>query len=291
MKEFHVPVLLSEVLAGLQPKRGESYLDLTAGYGGHAKSILDVTQNYKDSVLVDRDAFAIKLLRREFPSALDIRHQDFCSAMLQLLSCGRTFDLILADFGVSSPQLDMESRGFSYHQDGPLDMRMDQRQTTTAAQLVNTLSKSELSDLFVRFGEISSKRAALLAAAIVENRPLQTTQQLADLVLSKSRSSRTHPAAPVFQALRIAVNGELDQIERALPLLPRLLNPNGRVALITFHSLEDRLVKQYFKQASSLGEESPLTVLTKKPIVAEKVELVNNPRARSAKLRLALRNC
>ena len=291
MKEFHVPVLLSEVLAGLDPKRGQSYLDLTAGYGGHAKAILDVTQNYKNSVLVDRDAFAIKQLHREFPSELDIRHQDFYSAMLQLLSCGNTFDLILADFGVSSPQLDMESRGFSYHQDGPLDMRMDQSQSLTAEQLVNRLSKSELADLLVRFGEISPKRAEMLALTIVQHRPLKSTKQLADLILSKSRSSRTHPAAQVFQALRIAVNGELDQIEQALPLLPRLLNPNGRVALITFHSLEDRLVKQYFKEASSLGEESPLRILTKKPIVAEAVELVNNPRARSAKLRVAQRNC
>lgn len=291
MKEFHVPVLLSEVLAGLHPERGQSYLDLTAGYGGHARVILDVTQNYKNSVLVDRDKFAIEQLHREFPPELDIRHQDFCSAMLQLLSCGNTFDLILADFGVSSPQLDMESRGFSYHQDGPLDMRMDQNQTLTAAKLVNTLSKSELADLLVRFGEISPNRARMLASAIVQNRPLTTTRQLAELILSKSRSSRTHPAAPVFQALRIAVNGELDQIEQALPLLPKLLNPNGRVALITFHSLEDRLVKQYFKQASSLGEESPLTILTKKPIVAGAVELVNNPRARSAKLRVAMRNC
>lgn len=291
MKEFHVPVLLSEVLAGLDPKRGQSYLDLTAGYGGHAKAILDVTQNYKNSVLVDRDAFAIKQLHREFPSELDIRHQDFYSAMLQLLSCGNTFDLILADFGVSSPQLDMESRGFSYHQDGPLDMRMDQSQSLTAEQLVNRLSKSELVDLLVRFGEISPKRAEMLALTIIQHRPLKGTKQLADLILSKSRSSRTHPAAQVFQALRIAVNGELDQIEQALPLLPRLLNPNGRVALITFHSLEDRLVKQYFKEASSLGEESPLRILTKKPIVAEAVELVNNPRARSAKLRVAQRNC
>ncbi len=291
MEKFHTPVLLSEVLAGLNPQRGESYLDLTAGYGGHAKAILDVTQNYKDSVLIDRDAFAIKELQREFPSQLTIRHQDFYGAMLQFLQCGRTFDLILADFGVSSPQLDTESRGFSYHRDGPLDMRMDQSQTRTAAQLVNHATRRELATIFARYGEISPARAQVLAQAIVEHRPLTTTKQLADLILAKSRSSKTHPAAPVFQALRIAVNGELDQIEHALPLLPDLLNPNGRVALITFHSLEDRLVKRYFKAAASLGEESPLTIQTKKPIVAGKVELVNNPRARSAKLRVALRHC
>ncbi len=291
MKEFHIPVLLSEVLAGLHPQRGESYLDLTAGYGGHAKAILDVTQNYKNSVLIDRDAAAIQQLKGKFPSQLEIRHQDFYGAMLQLLQCGRTFDLILADFGVSSPQLDTESRGFSYHRDSRLDMRMDQSQTLTAEQLVNQAKQQELAAIFVRYGELSPARANVLATTIVEHRPLNTTKQLADLILSKSRSSRTHPAAPVFQALRIAVNDELAQIEHALPLLPDLLNAGGRVALITFHSLEDRLVKNYFKEAASLGEESPLTVQTKKPIVAGKVELVNNPRARSAKLRVAMRNC
>ena len=291
MKELHIPVLLSEVLAALQPQRGESYLDLTAGYGGHAKAILDVTQDYKRSVLIDRDEFAAEYLRRKFPPALTIEHTDFCRSMSQFLQCGRTFDLILADFGVSSPQLDMDSRGFSFHRDGPLDMRMDQSQALTAAQIINHASRTELADLFVRYGEESPARARTLATAIVTHRPLETTQELANLILAHSRSSRTHPATKVFQALRIAVNRELDQIEQALPLIPDLLNPGGRVALITFHSLEDRLVKRYLKEVSSLGEESPLIILTKKPITAGKVELVNNPRARSAKLRVALRNC
>ena len=287
MEKLHIPVLLSEVLAGLDPKPKESYLDLTAGYGGHASKILDVTQNYKDSVLVDRDEFAVNYLKQEFPSEITIEHQDFYSAVLQLLQCGKTFDLILADFGVSSPQLDMESRGFSFKYEAPLDMRMDQRQGRTAYDVVNKTSEKELSRIFINYGEITKGRAEMLARTIVHHRPTKTTKELADLVKSKSRYSKTHPATQVFQAIRIAVNGELEQIEQTLPLLPKLLNPSGRLGLITFHSLEDRLVKNFFKEATSHGEESTITIINKKPIIAESEELVINPRSRSAKLRLA----
>ena len=291
MKNQHVPVLLSEVLASLRPKARESYLDLTAGYGGHAKSILDVTLNYKDSVLVDRDEFAVANLRQKFENAgITIMNTDFYDAVLQLIECGKTFDIILADFGVSSPQLDNDERGFSYHHDGPLDMRMDQRQALTAADIVNRWSERDLSELFVKYGEEKPGRAKLLAREIVTHRPLATTKQLADLILAKSKYSRTHPAARVFQAIRIAVNDELSEIEQALPLLPKLLNKGGRIGIITFHSLEDRLVKDYFKEAASHGEESELRLDTKKPIVATANELVINPRARSAKLRVATRN-
>ena len=290
MKNQHVPVLLPEVLKALSPRPKESYLDLTAGYGGHAEPILDVTLNYKDSVLVDRDEFAVEYLKSKFKNAIAIMHTDFYDAVLQLIECGKTFDLILADFGVSSPQLDNDERGFSYHHDGPLDMRMDQRQTLTAADIINHRSERELTDLFVSYGEEKPGRAKMLAREIVTHRPLTTTQQLADLILSKSRSSRTHPAAKIFQAVRIAVNDELKEIEKTLPLLPKLLNQNGRIAIITFHSLEDRLVKDYFKEATSHGEESVLRLNSRKPIVAGPNELVINPRARSAKLRVATRN-
>ena len=291
MKNQHVPVLLSEVLAALQPKPHESYLDLTAGYGGHAKSILDVTLNYKDSVLVDRDEFAIENLKTKFKGkGITTMNTDFYSAVLQLIECGKTFDIILADFGVSSPQLDNDERGFSYHHDGPLDMRMDRRQSLTAAKIVNHWSERDLCDIFMRYGEEKPGRAKMLAREIVTHRPIDTTKQLADLILSKSRYSHTHPAAPVFQAIRIAVNDELREIEKTLPILPKLLNPNGRVGIITFHSLEDRLVKDYFKAATSYGEESELILNTKKPIVAGPNELVINPRARSAKLRVATRH-
>jgi len=288
MEKLHIPVLSSEVLAGLAPQPGESYLDLTAGYGGHASSILDVTQDYKNSVLVDRDEFAVEYLKQEFPSDIKIEHTDFYSAVLQLLQCGKTFDIILADFGVSSPQLDMEDRGFSFRYDAPLDMRMDRRQKLTAADIINRTSERELAEIFIKYGEIPSGRAHMLARVIVHHRPIKSTTELAELIKTRLHyHSKTHPATQVFQAVRIVVNGELEQIKNTLPLLPKLLKQNGRLGIITFHSLEDRLVKDYFKEATSLGEESPLEIINKKPIVAESEELVINPRARSAKLRLA----
>ena len=289
MEKQHIPVLLSEVLASLNPKRGESYLDLTAGYGGHAGKILDVTQNYKDTVLVDRDEFAVGCLAKKFEN-VKIINTDFYSAVLQLIECGKTFDMILADFGVSSPQLDMEERGFSFSKDGPLDMRMDRRQNLSADAIVNRWSERELSEIFERFGEETPGRAKMLAREIVHQRPISGTKALAEIIAGKSKYSHTHPATKVFQAIRIVVNQELEEIEKTLPLLPKVLNPGGRVAIITFHSLEDRLVKEYFKELSSHGEESELRLLNKKPIIAGKQELVINPRSRSAKLRVAERN-
>lgn len=292
MEKLHTPVLLSEVLASLNPATGESYLDLTAGYGGHAESILDVTRNYKDSVLIDRDEFAINYLRNKFQEHQDLEliNEDFYSAVLQLLERGKTFDIILADFGVSSPQLDMGSRGFSLKHEGPLDMRMDTRQSLDAADIINYWSERDLAKIFVDYGEESSGRAKLLAREIVHHRPFTTTTELADLIKAKSGYSHVHPATKVFQAIRIAVNDELEIIKKTLPLLPHLLNQNGRLGIITFHSLEDRLVKDFYKEASEKGEESELTIITKKPIVAATDELVINPRARSAKLRVAKRN-
>ncbi|MBQ9018197.1 16S rRNA (cytosine(1402)-N(4))-methyltransferase RsmH [Candidatus Saccharibacteria bacterium] len=290
MEKLHTPVLLSEVLAGLRPTPGESYLDLTAGYGGHAEKILDVTRNYKNSYLIDRDEFAAEYLTHKFPPEINIINEDFYSAVLQLLQCGKTFDMILADFGVSSLQLDRSERGFSFREAGPLDMRMDRRQQLTASDVVNKWSARDLAEIFVRYGEEKPGRAKYLASEIVVNRPIENTKELADLIASKSGHSHTHPATRIFQAIRIAVNDELTVIEKTLPLLPRLLNPGGRLAIITFHSLEDRLVKDFFKESSSHGEESELKVECKKPIVADAEELVINPRARSAKLRIASRN-
>ena len=290
MEKLHTPVLLSEVLAGLDPKPGESYLDLTAGYGGHASEILDVTQQFKDSYLIDRDEFAIKYLKSKFPSSINLINNDFYSAVLQLFECGKTFDMILADFGVSSPQLDMEERGFSFRYDAPLDMRMDQRQKLTAYDVVNKTSERELIDIFKKYGEIPDGRAHAFARVIVHHRPIRSTLELAELIRVRVHGySRIHPATQVFQAIRIVVNSELEQIEKTLPLLPKLLNKNGRLGIITFHSLEDRLVKEFMREASSHGEESELSIINKKPITAENVELVINPRARSAKLRLAAR--
>ncbi len=290
MEELHKPVLLSEVLAVLQPQLGESYLDLTAGYGGHASKILAATQNYKTSVLVDRDQNAIDILKEKFKGKeLGLLHSDFYGAVLQEIECGNAFDMILMDFGVSSPQLDRAERGFSFAKDGPLDMRMDQSQKLDAEGIVNHWSEKHLVEILERYGEEKPGFARLIARAIVHGRPWQSTKQLGDALSRYGRGGKVHPATRTFQAIRIAVNDELGEIERTLPLLPKLLKPGGRVAMITFHSLEDRLVKDYLKEVSGYGEESELQVLTKKPIVADQSELFINPRARSAKLRAAIK--
>lgn len=289
MEELHKPVLLSEVLEALKPSFGESYLDLTAGYAGHASSILDVTQNYKESVLIDRDEFAINYLSGKYESEpIKIVKSDFYNATLQLLECEKTFDMILADFGVSSPQLDNSDRGFAFAKDGPLDMRMDQTQSLTAEKVVNEWRERDLVEIFVKYGEESLVLAKKYARKIAGNRPWKTTKELADAIGEK-RYGRHHPATKVFQAIRIAVNDELGIIERTLPILPKLLKPGGRLALITFHSLEDRLVKNYFKESSGFGVESEIKILTKHPIQAEENEVVINPRSRSAKLRVAIK--
>jgi len=288
MSEIHIPVLLQDVVNYLQPKQGETYLDLTAGYGGHADKILEVTQNYNGAVLNDRDSNAIKYLEAKYQMVKPVfMHDDFYSSALRLVENKQTFDMILADFGVSSPQLDKIERGFSFSKESRLDMRMNQDQDLDAWEIVNRWSERKLADIFERYGEEKSGRAKMLAREIVFNRPIDTTTQLADLIKRKSPYSHTHPATRIFQAIRIAVNDELGEIERTLPLLPKLLNKGGRVAIISFHSLEDRLVKDFFKQDSELGLESELKILTKKPVVADDNELVNNPRARSAKLRVA----
>ncbi|MBQ3469589.1 16S rRNA (cytosine(1402)-N(4))-methyltransferase RsmH [Candidatus Saccharibacteria bacterium] len=288
MEEHHKPVLLAEVLQALKPEPGESYLDLTAGYAGHASRILDVTRNYKTSCLVDRDDYAVGILKLKYESeGVKILHMDFYSAALQLVECGNTFDMVMADFGVSSPQLDQETRGFSFLNDGPLDMRMDRRQALTAATIVNKWSERELIEIFEKYGEMSPGFSRKVAGIIVTGRPFNSTLELSNAIAGNARRTRIHPATKAFQAIRITVNDELSQIEKTLPLIPKLLNHGGRVAIITFHSLEDRLVKDYFKKVSSLGEESELRIINKSPIIAEKVELVNNPRSRSAKLRAA----
>lgn len=291
MKEIHQAVLLNEVLEWLRPQLGESYLDLTAGYGGHSQRILDVTQNYNEAILNDRDLNAVEYLRAKYREEKPQIVQDsFYNTAWRLVECETKFDMILADFGVSSPQLDQAERGFAFARDGRLDMRMDRRQKLDAWWIVNKWSKRELATIFEQYGEERRARAEQIALAIVKQRPIDTTTELAELVLKITpKYQKVHPATKIFQAIRIAVNDELGEIERTLPLLPRLLKPEGRVALISFHSLEDRLVKNYFKLASSEGVESSLEILTKRAVVAGKNEVVNNPRARSAKLRVAKR--
>ena len=290
MNEVHIPVLLSDVIKYLRPQSGETYLDLTAGYGGHADKILEVTRNYNGAVLNDRDQNAINFLSAKYQTEKPkLMHSDFYNTALRLVENNEKFDMILADFGVSSPQLDRAERGFSFAQAARLDMRMDGSQDLDAWQIVNKWSERKLAEIFVKYGEERKGRAELLAREICMHRPIETTTELADLIKSKSPYSHMHPATKIFQAIRIVVNDELGEIEKTLVLLPKLLNPGGRVAIISFHSLEDRLVKDFFKEESSKGIESSLEIITKKPIIADKNEIDINPRARSAKLRVAER--
>lgn len=286
----HVPVLLEATLETLRPIQGENYLDLTAGYGGHARRFLEATGNYTESVLVDRDDFAISKLSEFKEKGVRLLHTDFLAAARQLADEAKQFNIVLIDLGVSSPQLDMGERGFSFKSNGPLDMRMDRQQEATAATLVNTLPASELTRIIKQYGEEPHGFASRIADAIVRNRPFTTTGELADLIKQEHRGkwSKIHPATRTFQALRIAVNDELGQIEEMLPLLPKLLKPGGRVGIISFHSLEDRLVKQYFADQKAAGFEAELEILTKKPLDGATYD-VHNPRSRSAKLRAAVK--
>ena len=286
----HVPVLLEATLDTLHPIQGENYLDLTAGYGGHARRFLEQTKNYEASVLVDRDSFAIAELGEFTEKGVTLLHTDFVSAARSLVETGKQFDIVLVDLGVSSPQLDKSERGFSFTHDGPLDMRMDRRQEVSAETLVNTASKDELIHIIRTYGEEPTGFASRIAQAIIENRPFTSTGALAELVKSAyvGKWKKIHPATRTFQALRIAVNQELRQVEELLPLIPKLLKPGGRVGIISFHSLEDRLVKQYFNEQKNAGYEAELQLLTKKPLAGDIYD-VHNPRSRSAKLRAAVK--
>ncbi len=288
---LHVPVLLDAVLRLLDPKKGENYLDLTAGYGGHARAVLARTENYEESCLVDRDSNAIAELHDIAQHGTKLLHADFLSAATELANDGVMFDLILLDLGVSSPQLDRAERGFSFTKNGPLDMRMDNRQTLTAERVANTWKKDEIAQIIRTYGEESPRVSARYADAITKHRPYHTTEELANTIKTAhvGKWSRIHPATRTFQAFRIVVNDELGQIERTLPLMSRLLKPGGRVAVISFHSLEDRIVKRYFAEETQAGYEAELQVLTKHPVLGD-TEDVHNPRSRSAKLRAAVKN-
>ncbi len=277
--------MLDSVLQVLDPKPGQRYLDVTAGYGGHAVAVLERTLAPDQSVLVDRDQMAIDQLRDVFQGrGVQIMHQDYLSAALELLHQERTFDLVLADLGMSSPHLNTASRGFSFRADAPLDMRMDQRQELTASTVVNSYSEEALSELLHVYGE--EPKAKLVAKLLVAKRPIHSTLQLAEIVAQAwPGHSRIHPATRTFQALRIAVNDELGLLQATMPVMLDLLAPGGRLAVITFHSLEDRIVKQTFANYAGERYDTEFRLLTKKPLTPGHDELVFNPRARSAKLR------
>ncbi len=286
---LHTPVLLEQVLTYLDPKKEESYLDLTAGYGGHATAVLSHTQAPQQATLVDRDGNAIVQLQQRFAgSGIDIRQADYLSASQQLLDESRRYDIILADIGVSSPHLNEESRGFSLQAEGPLDMRMDQTQALTAEIVVNSWPEGQIADILKQYGE--EPKAKRIAHLITTHRPFSTTTQLAAVVAKAwPGHSRVHPATRTFQALRIVVNDELAQLEHSLPLWQRLLAPGGRLGIISFHSLEDRIVKRFLAERAGDRYDAELRLVIKRPAVATPHEIVSNPRSRSAKLRVAVK--
>jgi len=300
----HIPVLYQEVLAGLRIKPGGRYIDATVGGGGHARGILTASAPDGELLGVDADPMAVALAGERlagFGRRVTVVQGNF--ADLEEIALGHGFcpvDGIFLDLGLSSLQLEAAGRGFSFQLDGPLDMRFDPNRTATAADLVNTLSVEELADILFRYGE--EHQARRIARAIVAERPINTTGELAALVsASVGRRGRIHPATRTFQALRIAVNEELECLAEALPQALILLSPDGRLLIISFHSLEDRLVKEFFRDEARdclcppeipvcvCDHRATLGIVTKKPIRPSAEEVAANPHSRSAKLRIAYR--
>ena len=279
----HLSVLSRELIAGLKVLSSGVYLDATAGGGGHSELILRQGENIK-LIAIDRDETAIAAVKTRladyYPQQLEFWQGNFADYQPDIL-----FDGIIADLGVSSPQLDIAERGFSFRNTAPLDMRMDRSQRTTAAEIVNHWKEVSLANLIYEYGEERLSRR--IAKKIVRQRPFQTTTELAEAIAStvpgKYRHGRIHPATRTFQALRIEVNQELKSLEKFIDRVPNWLKPGGKIGIISFHSLEDRIVKHRFRGSELLD------VITKKPITAQPDEQRENPRSRSAKLRFAQR--
>ncbi len=281
---IHVPVLLESVVKYLHPRAGESYADMTAGYGGHAQAILEKTEAPELAVLVDRDSEAIEALQPLATDGVRLLHADFLSASQTLAKEGIRFDIVLADLGVSSLHFDKQDRGFSFKHNAPLDMRMDTRQALTAADIVNTYSSDQLLAILREYGE--EPRSKRIVAMLCARRPFTHTSELAEAIAAALPGrGKIHPATRTFQALRIAVNDELGMLKQAIPVWLELLAPGGRLGIISFHSLEDRIVKQAFASVCGDRYDAPYELLTSKPVVADDAETAFNPRARSAKFR------
>ena len=288
---LHQPVLVSDVVALLAPRPNTVVVDCTVGGGGHSLAVLPHLMPGGRLLAVDRDAQALSLAASrltEFTPTTQFIHDDFrrLGSVLARLGVPRV-DGLVADLGISSFHVDQPERGFSFSTDGPLDMRMDRDQTTTAAELLRRLSEQELAHLFQTYGE--ERYARRIARRIVERRDTQaivTTAALAQLVRQAvppaARTQRIHPATRTFLALRIVVNDELSSLQALLHALPDLLAPGGRAVVISFHSLEDRMVKHAFREGAAAGV---FRVLTKKPVRPSEEEVQRNPRSRSAKLR------
>jgi 16S rRNA (cytosine1402-N4)-methyltransferase len=303
----HVPVLLDEVVAGLQPRPGGRFVDCTIGLGGHAAAILERISPSGRLLGIDADPNAIKISKDRFSNygeAVTLVNDNFVN--LDAICKEYLFhpvDGILFDLGVSSLQLDTAERGFSFHLDAPLDMRFSPEQGLTASDIVNRFSEQELAKLIERYGE--ERHSRRIARYIAQNRPITTTAELAQLVeqasVASSRRSRIHPATRTFMALRIAVNSELQNLELALKQTPDLLRPGGRLTVISYHSLEDRIVKQFMRYAASscvcppgtiicrCGHVPTLKLISRKVIKPASLEIESNPRSRSARLRIAER--
>jgi 16S rRNA (cytosine1402-N4)-methyltransferase len=301
----HVPVLLDEVIAGLQPQRGGYFVDCTVGLGGHAAAILEKLSPSGRLLGIDADPEAIKLSQdklSDYGEAFTLVNDNFVN--LEAI-CKRyhfhPVDGILFDLGVSSLQLDTAERGFSFHLDAPLNMRFDPGQGLTASDIVNSFSEQELAKLIEKYGE--ERHSRRIARYIVQNRPIATTVELAHLVEQAlgGKRARIHPATRTFMALRIAVNSELQNLELALNQTINLLRPGGRLTVISYHSLEDRIVKQFMRYAASsclcppgtvicrCGHQPTLKLISRKVIKPTSLETESNPRSRSAKLRIAER--
>jgi 16S rRNA (cytosine1402-N4)-methyltransferase len=300
----HIPVLLTEVLEGLQIHSGGVYIDGTVGGGGHAVAILERIAPDGRLLGLDRDPQAVARAKKrlaDFHESVQIIHAPY--TRLEALARQHGFvpaDGVLLDLGFSTLQIDDPARGFAFRFDGPLDMRYNPSgDAPTAADLVNTLPEVELADLLWRYGE--ERHSRRIARAIGRSRPLETTQQLAEVILAevgRGPDDRIHPATRTFQALRIAVNHELEMLEAVLPQAVSVLRPGGRLAVIAFHSLEDRIVKHFFKREEQdcicppelpvcrCDHEATLRVLTRKPLRPSDEEVSENPRSRSARLRV-----
>jgi len=301
----HVPVLLDEVIAGLQPQRGGCFVDCTVGLGGHAAAILEKISPSGRLLGIDADPEAIKFSQDklgDYGEAVTLINDNFIN--LEAI-CKRyhfhPVDGILFDLGVSSLQLDTAERGFSFHLDAPLNMRFDAGQGLTASDIVNSFSEQELAKLIEKYGE--ERHSRRIARYIVQNRPIATTVELAHLVeqASRGKRARIHPATRTFMALRIAANSELQNLELALKQTINLLQPGGRLTVISYHSLEDRIVKQFMRDAASsclcppgtlmcrCGHKPTLKLISRKVIKPTSLETESNPRSRSSKLRIAER--
>jgi len=285
----HVPVLLKEAIDFLAVKRGGTYLDATVGLGGHSCEIAKRLGAPGHLIGFDKDPAALERARVKL-TALDespeitLIHGSFAEVAARIAPA--SLDGLMADLGVSSLQLGDAARGFSFQAEGPLDMRMNPMSGETAEQVVNHLDERELADVIYEFGE--ERRSRRIARAIVRSRPIRTTKQLVEVISTAARSmkhERIHPATRTFQALRIFVNRELDDLKALLDAAPSVLKPGGRLVVISFHSLEDRIVKDALRG----GKDKYFSVLTKKPLTASEEEIDRNPRSRSAKMRAAER--